>query len=80
VHPGLGSLSILYWSRIGKIATFMGETAAILDLIGPHRLRKLGQDPDIHQKIDGTGQKLVAVAQAAPRIVAVAILLLSWPA
>jgi hypothetical protein len=25
VHPSLGSLSILYWSRIGKIATFMGE-------------------------------------------------------
>jgi hypothetical protein len=58
VHPGLGSLSILYWSRIGKIATFMGETAAILDLIGPHRLRKLGQDPDIHKKSMGRARNL----------------------
>jgi hypothetical protein len=40
-HELLG-ISILWWGRIGEIAVFLGGLTVVLDLIGPERLRAVG--------------------------------------
>lgn len=36
-------MSLRWWARAGKIATFLGGTTVVLDIIGPERLRKVAE-------------------------------------
>jgi hypothetical protein len=36
----MGPMTIRWWSRIGKIATFIGGGTVVLDLVGPTRLKR----------------------------------------
>jgi hypothetical protein len=38
-------MSILWWGRVGKIATFIGGLTIILDLVGAERLQSIGKHP-----------------------------------
>ncbi|MEK6441858.1 hypothetical protein [Pseudonocardia sp. T1-2H] len=39
----LGPWSILWWGRVGKIASFLAGATVVLDLIGHERLRRIGE-------------------------------------
>lgn len=41
-------MPILWWSRGGKIVSFVGGATLVLDLVGPDRLRELGRAPTRH--------------------------------
>jgi hypothetical protein len=38
-----GFMSVLWWGRVGKIATFIGGLTVILDILGPWCLRELSK-------------------------------------
>jgi hypothetical protein len=40
----IGPMTVLWWSRVGKIAAFIGGATVILDLVGPERLRRVGRE------------------------------------
>ena len=50
-------MSVRWWARAGKIATFVGGATVILDLIGPDRLRTIGE------RVVGSHQKLKSFAR-----------------
>jgi hypothetical protein len=46
VDTQLRLLPVLWWSRGGKVDSFLGGATLILDLIGPDRLRALVRNRD----------------------------------